>query len=251
MSFELAYIYEFVAIIVKSYFPILSSLVLLASCGQRNNAVSIEKSNSDSVFILFHRIDSIKKLYRYSEADYKDFYNLTDRIKPFCDNLQGNDKSKLPEIYNFCAEMLRRRCYIEKGKPYTIKDCKYKDDIIDCCLRAIPISRQIGDTLSLNYTNSLGLLADAYEKTGRIQESLKLRYEILAKYQKMFNEMSDMTAYAYYEIGKTYELNENLESANSYFNKVLKLQKTLESKYLTEDIDSIKAFKKRFNKLLK
>ncbi len=239
------------AIIVRPFLSILLYLILLTSCGQRNNPASVAKSNSDSVFILFHQIDSIKKLYRYSEADYKDFYNLTDRIKPFCDNFQGNDKSKLPEIYNFCAEMLRRRCYIENGKPYTIKDCNYKDDIVDCCLRAIPISRQIGDTLSLNYTNSLGLLADAYEQTGKIQESLKLRYEILAKFRKMFNENSDMTAYTYYEIGKTYELNGNLKSANDYFNKVLDLQKILDSKYLTEDIDSIKAFQKKFKSQLK
>lgn len=135
--------------------------------------------------------------------------------------------------------------------PYTVKTCKYKDELIDCCLRAIPISKQLGDTLSLNYTNSLHFLADAYEQTGRVDEALRLRYELLEKYQKMFNEMSDMTAFAYYEVGKTYETAGNITKANDYFKKVLGLQKVLESKYLTENIDSIRAFQKRYKSQLK
>ena len=230
---------------MRPYFPILTSLILLTSCGQKNNSVVVSKSNSDSVFILFHQIDSIKKLYRYSETDYKDFYNLADRIKPFCDNFQGTDKSKLPEIYNFCAEMLRRRCYLENGNDYTIIDCKYKEDLIDCCLRAIPISKELGDTLSLNYTNSLWFLADAYEQLGKLNESLTLRMEISDKYRKMYNELSDMTAFAYFKTGKTYEISGDIKTANEYFKKVLSLQKELQSKYLTEDIDSIKAFRKK------
>jgi tetratricopeptide (TPR) repeat protein len=230
---------------------ILSTLILLVSCGQRNQSAPEIKSNNDSVFIMFQQIDSVKKFYTYSEADYQKLYNLADRIKPYCDNFQGTDKSKLPEIYNFCADMLRRRCYLENGQPYTIKGCKYKDELIDCCLKAIPISRKIGDTLSLNYTNSLHFLADAYEQTGRIDDAMKLRFKFLEKYRKMFNEMSDMTAFAYYEIGKTYETSGNIKSANVYFEKVLSLQKVIESKYLTENIDSIRAFQKRYKSQLK
>lgn len=236
---------------MRHYFLILASLILLTSCGERQKSISVVKSTSDSVFILFHQINSIKKSYHYSEADYKDFYNLADRIKPFCDNFQDTNRSILPQIYNFCAEMFRRRCYIESGKPYTIKNCKYKDELIDCCLRAIPISKQLGDTLSLNYTNSLHFLADAYEQTGRVDEALRLRYEFLEKYQKMFNEMSDMTAFAYYEVGKTYETVGNITKANDYFKKVVGLQKILESKYLTENIDSIRVFQKRYKSQLK
>lgn len=235
----------------RPYFQIVSILILLASCGQGNQTVSPNKSNDDSVFILSKQIDAIKHSPVLRETEYTMLYDLADRIKPYCDNFQGTDKSKLPEIYNFCAEMLRRRCYIKNGRPYTIKDCKYKEALIDCCLKAIPISKKTGDTLSLNYTNSLSFLADAYEQTGRVNDAMKLRFEILEKYQKMYNEMSDMTAVAYYDIGKNYETVGNIKSANEYFKKVLSLQKIMQSKFLTESIDSIRAFQKRYKTQLK
>jgi len=216
----------------------------MTSCGHRNKFFAESKINDDSIIVLFHQVDSIKKRYNTSEADYQKLYSLADRIKPYCDNFQGTDKSKLPEIYNFCAEMLRRRCYIENGRPYTIKNCQYKDELVDCCLRAIPISKQLGDTLSLNYTNSLGFLADAYEQTGRIDDAIKIRFEYLEKYRKMYSEMSGSTAFAYYEIGKTYQTLGNIKMANEYFKKVLSIQKKLESKFLSEIIDSIETFQK-------
>jgi tetratricopeptide (TPR) repeat protein len=185
------------------------------------------------------------------ETEYTILYDLADRIKPFCDNFQGPDKSKLPEIYNFCAEMLRRRCYIENGRPYTAKGCKYKDDLIDCCLKAIPISRQVGDTLSSTYTNSLYFLADAYEQTERIEEAMKLRFQLLEINKKKYPEISDPMAFAYYDIGKTYETSGKIKIANEYFKKVLSLQKIMGSKFLTESIDSIKAFQKRYKTQLK
>ena len=127
--------------------------------------------------------------------------------------------------------MLARRC-----------SNKYKGELIDCCLKAIPISKKTGDTLCLNYTNSLSFLAEAYEQTERVNDALKLRFEILEKYQKMYNEISDMTVFAYYDIGKIYETTDSMQTANDYFKKVLSLQKVVQSKFLTESIDSIKAF---------
>lgn len=249
---KLSHIFELPAIMQKLYFlQVLSTLILLASCGQNNQSALLIKSNDDSVFALYKEIDSIKHSLMLRETEYTMLYNLADRIKPYCDNFQGNDKSKLPEIYNFCAEMLRRRCYIENGRPYTIKDCKYKEALIDCCLKAIPISKTTGDTLSLNYTNSLSFLADAYEQTGRINDAMKLRFEILEKYQKMYGEMSDPIAFAYYDIGKVYETAGSIKNANEYFKKVLSLQKVLESKFLAESIDSIKVFQKRYTTKLK
>lgn len=216
-------------------------LFLFASCEQHNQSNVSLILNDDSVFILSKKIDSLKYNYNYDLM-----YSLADRIKPYCDNFQGSDKSKLPEIYNFCAEMFRRRCYLENGMPYTIKNCKYSDDLIDCCLRAIPICKQTGDTLTWNYTNSLSFLAEAYEQQGKIEESLKLRFEILAKSRQRFTELSDMTAFAYYDIGKSYKLSDDIAKANEYFKKVLRLQKELESKFLIQSIDSIKAFQKKY-----
>ena len=123
--------------------------------------------------------------------------------------------------------------------------------MIDCCLKAIPISKKTGDTLSLNYTNSLDFLADVYKHTGRANGALKLRFEILEKYQKMYNEMSDMTAFAYYDIGETYETIGNIQTANDYFKKILSLQKIIESKFLAESINIIKTFQKRHKTQLK
>ena len=235
----------------KRNFLVSSLLIFLTYCGERNQTSPVVKSNDDSVFVLSQEIENIKKSPVLRETEYSLLYDLADRIKPYCDNFKGIDKSILPKIYNFCAEMFRRRCYLENGRPYTINGCKYKDDLIDCCLKAIPISKKTGDTLSLNYTNSLSFLAEAYEQTGRINDAKKLRFEILEKYQKMFYEKSDMTAYAYYDIGKTYELSGDIHNANQYFNKVLRLQEILESKFLTIIIDSIKAFQKRNSSQLK
>ena len=198
-------------------------LFLFASCDQNNRSNVQVKSNDDSFFVLSKKIDSLKK---YND-NYDLMYSLADRIKPYCDNFKGSDKSRLPEIYNFCGEMFRRRCYLENEMPYTIKNCKYIDDLIDCCLRAIPICKQTGDTLTWNYTNSLSFLAEAYEQQAKFEESLKLRFEILAKSIQRFNELSDMTAFAYYDIGKSYKLSGDIAKANEYFKKVLKLQKRL------------------------
>jgi tetratricopeptide (TPR) repeat protein len=235
----------------RLYFQILSILILLTSCGQRNQSASPIKSNDDSVFVLSKEIDNIENSLVLRETEYTMLYDLADRIKPYCDNFQGADKSKLPEIYNFCAEMLRRRCYIENGRPYSIKDCKYKDDLIDCCLKAIPICKQTTDTLSSNYTCSLHFLADAYEQTGKIEEAMKLRFQLLEINKKMYTEMSDPVAFTCYDIGKTYETGNDIKSANEYFKKVLSLQKVMNSKFLTEHIDSIKAFQKRYKTQLK
>ena len=233
---------------MRHFLKIFLPLFLLASCGQ-NNQLSIPiKSNDDSVFVLSKEIEAIKHSYTLRERDYALLYDLAERIKPYCDNFQGPDKSKLPEIYNFCAEMFRRRCYLENGRSCPIKQCKYRDDLIDCCLRAIPLSKETGDTLSLNYTNSLEFLAAAYEQLGKIDDAMKLRFEILAKYQKMYADWSDMPAFALYDIGKTYELAGDIKTANEYFNKVLSIQKRVESKFFTETIDSIRAFKRK-NKL--
>jgi len=59
-----------------------------------------------------------------------------------------------------------------------------------------------------------------------------------------------MTAFAYFKTGKTYEISGDLKTANEYFKKVLSLQKELRSKYLAEDIDSIKAFTKKYKQQL-
>jgi len=235
----------------RPYFQILSILILLVSCRQSNHSPSPIKSNDDSVFVLSKEIDAIKQSYVLRETDYTLLYDLADRIKPYCDNFQSADKSKLPEIYNFCAEMLRRRCYVEKGRPYTVKDCKYKDDLIDCCLKAISISKKIADTLSSNYSSSLFFLADAYEQIGKFEEALKLRFELLEINKKMYTEMSEATAFAYYDIGKTYKTSGDIKNANDYFKKVLSLQKVMKSKFLTEFMDSIKAFQKRYKTQLK
>jgi tetratricopeptide (TPR) repeat protein len=233
-------------IMARALFQLFCTLLLLASCGQRNQSAPESKHNDDSVFVLFRQIDSIEKRYNYSTADYQNLNNLADRIKPYCDKFRGKDKSKLPEIYNFCASMLSRRCYLENGQPYPLKNCRFTNELIDCCLKAIPISRQMGDTLTLNYTNSLHFLADAYEQTGSIDEAMKLRFESLEKYREMFTEMSDMTAFAYYEIGRTYEITGNIKKADEYFKKVLRLQKVLDSKYLIDVIDSIRVFQKKY-----
>ena len=105
----------------RPYFQILSLLILIASCGQSNQSTPTLKSNEDSFFILSKEIDAINHSYVIRETEYTLLFDLADRIKPYCDNFQGADKSKLPEIYNFCAEMLRRRCYIENGRPTQLR----------------------------------------------------------------------------------------------------------------------------------
>jgi tetratricopeptide (TPR) repeat protein len=224
--------------------------LVLVSCRQATQSISI-KSNDDSVLVLGKQIDSIRHTYQVGEKEYAVLYSLADRIKPYCDNFQGSDKSKLPERYNFCAEMYRRRCYVNNRQPYTIKGCQYADKLIECCLKSIPISKSLNDTLSLNYTNSLGFLADAYIQLGKIDEALKLQLDILSKYEKMYPGMSDMPMFANYDIGKTYELKGQLKTANEYFKKVLNFQKEFQSKYLIETVDSIKLFQMRTKDLLK
>ena len=149
------------------YLQIFSFLFLLSSCGQNKQPSLPIKSNDDSVLVLSKEIEALKGSPILRETEYALLYDLADRIKPYCDNFQNSDKSKLPAIYNFCAEMFRRRCYLENGRPYTIKGCEYSDDLIDCCLRAIPISKKTGDTLSLNYTNSLGFLPNCSYASAR------------------------------------------------------------------------------------
>ncbi len=240
-----------VAIIMNFRFQILLILVCLASCKQGTQSSTINL-NDDSLFVLAKQIDSIKHTDQVFEKEYTILYGLADRVKPYCDNFQGSDKSKLPEIYNFCAEMYRRRCYVNNGQQSTIKGCQYTDRLIDCCLKAIPISKSLQDTLSLNYTNSLCFLAEAYEQLGKIEEALKLRLEILSKYQKMYpEEMSDMPMYAIYDVGKVYELKGEFKNANEYFKKVLRFQKAFDSKFLTETVDSIKQFQLHYKDLLK
>jgi len=231
-------------------FQILSILVCLASCRQGTQSSTI-KSNDDSLFVLAKQIDSIIHTDQVGEKEYTILYGLADRVKPYCDNFRGSDKSKLPEIYNFCAEMHRRRCYVNNGQPFTIKECQYADTLIECCLKAIPISKSLHDTLSLTYTNSLGFLAGAYEQLGKIEEALKLRLEILSKYQKMYPEMSDMPMFANYDVGKVYELKGDFRNANEYFKKVLRFQKVFYSKFLTNTVDSIKQFQLRHKDLVK
>ena len=228
---------------MKSYLRI-PILILLFACGRAHQTRVPLRSNDDSVFLLAKQIDSIQHTYHVGEIEYMMLYDLADRVKPYCDNYKGSDKSKLPRIYNFCAEMFRRRSYLNNGRPFTIKDCQYSDDLIDCCIRAISISKSVGDTLSLNYTNSLSFLGDAYAQLGKIDESLKLRLEILFKYQKMYPGKSDMPMFANYDVGKTYQLKGDINRANEYFNRVLSYQRQAQSKFLIETIDSIKAFQK-------
>jgi len=226
----------------------LTLLILLFSCSEAEQSKAPLKSHDDSVFLLTKQIDSIKHTYQVGEREYGILYDLADRIKPHCDNFQGSDKSKLPKIYNFCAEMFRRRCYLDNGRPFTIKECQYRKILIDCCLKAIPISKSLGDTLSLTYTNSLGFLADAYSQLDNIEESLKLRLEILSKYEQMYPGMSDMPMFANYDVGKTYELKGEIGKANEYFRKVLAYQIKARSKFMTETVAK-KAYHKEMYKI--
>lgn len=234
----------------KFSFNIFPILLLFVSCREaKRPAVSI-LSNDDVFFALMKKIDSLNHLPVVMEADYSRLYVLTDSIKPVCDRFRGADRSHLPGMYNTTAYMLWRRCVVVNGLPGN-NNCFNNDTIIDCCLRAIPISRSMGDTLSLNYTNSLHLLAGAYEATGEIDEALNILLEFLDKYRKMFSEMSAMTAGAYFEVGSFYERRRNVKKASEYYKKVLRLQKLMESRLLYRELDSIRAFQNKYRMQLK
>jgi tetratricopeptide (TPR) repeat protein len=234
----------------KFLVSILIITIQISSCIHGNTAGTILQTNDDSVVLLKKRIDEIKHDPFMYEYDYDNLYDLADRIKPYCDNFKGADKSALPEIYIFCAAMASRKCYRENFKNDTAIKCNSQPYIIDCSVKARDIAKTCGDTTSINYTNALQFLAVAYEELRQFNKALQLRFEVLAIRQKTSEGWDDRPAFACYEIGRTYLLSGDIKNADTYFKKVIAIQKTIQSKYLSMDMDSIKAFQKRYKSIL-